>query len=113
MSFTVHSMSKNDLSCIVRAGLLARLVDRRPDVAATSSAMDGAHNKRRRMAPAEIHPRARERVGRRPRVNCICGRHVWNRKLDRVALVKRFESRAGIRCIGLPRGIDARYAFAA
>jgi hypothetical protein len=65
-------MSKDDLSCIVRAGLRVGLVGRRPQVVATSSAMDGAHDKRRGMALAEIHPHARERVGRRAGVNW-CG----------------------------------------
>jgi hypothetical protein len=59
------------------------------------------------ISPAEIHPRTKQRVHRRDSVNCDRGRHVWNRQLDRVALVKRYKSRPGIRCIGLPLG--ARY----
>ena len=105
-------MSKDDFSCIVRAGLRVGLVDRRPYLAATSSAMDGADDKRWRGTPAEIQPRAKQRVHRRDGVNCDRGRRVWNRQLDRIALVERFKSRAGLRRIGLPRGIDARYAFA-
>jgi hypothetical protein len=38
MLFTGRSMSKDDLSLIVRAGLRVRLVDRRPGEAATSNA---------------------------------------------------------------------------
>src|SRR6266568_588385 len=112
MLSTVHSMSKDDLSRLVRAGLRVGLVDRRPDVAATSSAMDGADDQRWGIAPAALYPQAKQRVRSRAGVNRDCRRHVRNRQLDPVALVKRIESDAG-RCIGLPRGIDALYAFAA
>ena len=70
-------MSKDDLSCIVRAGLCVGLVDRRSHVAPTSSPMDGADDKRRGMAPAEIHPYAKQRVRRRAGVNSDGRTETW------------------------------------
>src|SRR6266849_4454311 len=112
MLFTVHSMSKDDLSCLVRAGFRVGLVDRRPHVAATSSAMDGADDKRRGIAPAEIHPHAKQRVHRRAGVNSDRGQHVRIWQLDLVALARSLESKAHICRLDLSRRIDARYAFA-
>src|ERR1043166_6302163 len=113
MLFIVHLMSKDDLSRLVRAGLRVGLPDRRPYLAATSSAMDGTDDKRWRGTLAEIQPRARQRVHCRDGVNCDCGLHVRNRQLDLVALARSLESKARISHLGLPRGIDAGYAFAA
>src|SRR6267142_305013 len=113
MLFIVHSMSKDDLFRLVRAGLCVGLVDRRPDVAAPSSAMDGLDDKRWGKASAEIHPRANRRVRCRAGVNCDCGWHVRIWQLDLVALARSLESKARICRLGLSRCIDARYAFAA
>src|SRR5205814_1561827 len=113
MLFTVHSMSKDDLSCLVRAGLRVGLVDRRPHVAATSSAMDGADGKRRGIAPTEIDPLAKHRARLRAGVNCDRGQHIRIWRLDLVALARSLESKARICRLALPRGSDARYAFAA
>src|SRR5438552_1649139 len=113
MLFTVHSTSKDDLSRIVRAGLRVGLVDRRPYVAATSSAMDWADGKKRGIAPAKIHPHATQRDRRRAGVNCDRGHHVRIWQLAFVALAGSLESKVRICRLGLSRGIDARYAFAA
>src|SRR5712691_11219342 len=105
MLSTVHSMSKDDLSRIVRAGLRVGLVDRRPDVAATSSAMDGADDQRWGIAPAELYPQAKQRVRSRAGVNCGRGQRVRIRQLARVALARSLESKARICRLGLSRRI--------
>ena len=71
-------MSKDDLSRLVRAGLRVGLVDRRPDVAATSSAMDGADDQRWGIAPAALYPQAKQRV--HSRASAIRNNHIYEVK---------------------------------
>src|SRR6266852_5796661 len=92
MLFTVHSMGKNDLSPIVRAGLRVGLVDRRSLVAATSGALDGADDKKRRKTTAKTCAHAARGVCRRIAVNHHSSRSVRRWQLEVAPVVARFES---------------------
>src|SRR6266550_454440 len=111
MLFTGHSMDKNDLLCIVRAGLRVGLVGWRPHVAATSGALGGSNDPSWRTSTANICTHPESRVRRRIVVKRYCCRSVWRGQLEVAPLVTRLESNAGNRCIDLSRRIDASYAF--
>src|SRR5260370_40663308 len=113
MLFTVRSMNKDDLSRIVRAGLHAGLVGWRPRVAATSGALDGANDTKRRKTAAKIRTHTAGRVRWRSVVDRSRGRSVRSGQLVVVALVTRSKSNIGIRRIALSRRGYARDTFAA
>src|SRR5713226_1426763 len=101
MSSTAHSMGKDDVSPVVRAGLHAGLVGWRFVVAAAPSALDGANDTRRRKTAAETRTHTAGRVRWRSIVDRGCGRDVRRGQLEVVALVTRLESNIGIRRIAL------------
>src|SRR5712692_1399300 len=113
MSSTAHSMGKDDVSPVVRAGLHAGLVGWRSVVAAAPGALDGANDTRQRKTAAEIRAHAAQRVRRWSLVDHSSGRDVRCGQLEVVALVARLESNAGICRIALSCRVDTCHTFTA